>query len=62
MPEADVLVTLPPFLRMKSASSFILISIPDGIEVNVSEPLSGFKRIFFPLLLSASSGLVIGSF
>jgi hypothetical protein len=46
---------------MKSVSSFILISIPGGIEVNVSEPFGGFKRIFFSLLLSASSGLVIGS-
>jgi hypothetical protein len=53
----DVLVTLPPFLGMKSMSSLILISVPDGVEVDVSKPFGSLKHILFSLLLLTSGSL-----
>jgi hypothetical protein len=53
----DVLVTLPPFLRMKSTSSFILISVPDRVKINVGEPFGSLKRILFSFLLSTGGSL-----
>jgi hypothetical protein len=41
-PTVDVLVRLPPFLRIKSMSSFILVRIIDGVYVNVSKPVGCF--------------------
>jgi hypothetical protein len=62
MPKEDVLVTLPPFLRMKSTSSFILIRITDGVNVDVGKPLGGLQSALFFLLLNMSGVLIIGSF
>jgi hypothetical protein len=46
---------------MKSTSSFILISVPDRVKVDVGKPFGGLKCILFSFLLSTGSGLIIGS-